>query len=150
MDGPATDPRTDAERVLQALWPQDAASRMLGIAIEAIGPGHAVAQMTVRDDMLNGHGICHGGITATLADTAFAYACNARGVSAVASGFSIELLAPARLGDLLTATCTEQHRGGRSGVYDVEVVDQCGERVAIFRGRSVAVARPGAPPAGAG
>jgi acyl-CoA thioesterase len=92
--------------------------------------------MTVRPDMLNGFGICHGGLVATLADTAFAYACNAQGELTVASGFSIDLLAPAHVGDVLTATARELSRSGRTGLYDIDVENQRGERVAAFRGRS--------------
>jgi acyl-CoA thioesterase len=104
--------------------------------VQSIGPGSAVLAMTVRDDMLNGHDICHGGLIATLADTAFAYGCNAYNEVTVASGFAIDLLAPGRLGDRLTATCTELSKSGRTGVYDIDVVNQRGERVAVFRGRS--------------
>ena len=139
MDAEVTDPQAIAERVRRTMQARDTASRMLGITIEAIAPGRAVARMTVRENMLNGVATCHGGLVATLADTAFAYGCNARDELTVASGFAIELLAPARLGDVMTASCTEQHRAGRTGVYDVEVVNQRGERVAIFRGRSHAI-----------
>jgi len=86
--------------------------------------------------MLNGHAICHGGFIATLADSAFAFACNAYNELTVASGFSIDLMAPARLGDVLTARCAEVSKAGRTGVYDVEVLNQSGERLAVFRGRS--------------
>jgi acyl-CoA thioesterase len=92
--------------------------------------------MTVRADMLNGFAICHGGLVATLADSAFAFACNAHNELTVASGFSIDLLAPSREGDVLTARARELSRAGRTGVYDVEVSNQRGERVALFRGRS--------------
>ena len=125
-----------AERVRDAMYANDRASRMLGLQITAIGPGHATLTMTVRDDMLNGHDICHGGLIATLCDSAFAFACNSYDELTVASGFAIELLAPGRLGDLLTARCTEVSKGGRTGVYDTEVTNQRGERVAMFRGRS--------------
>jgi acyl-CoA thioesterase len=92
--------------------------------------------MTVRRDMLNGHQTCHGGMIATLADSAFAFACNSYNELTVASGFSVDLLAPAREGDVLTATASEMSKAGRTGVYDVEVRNQRGERIAIFRGRS--------------
>jgi len=90
----------------------------------------------VRADMLNGHDICHGGLIATLADSAFAYACNSYNELTVASGFSIDIVAPARLGDVLTAHCVEMSKAGRMGVYDTNVTNQRGERVAVFRGRS--------------
>jgi acyl-CoA thioesterase len=102
----------------------------------SIGPGRAVLTMTVREDMLNGHQTCHGGLLAALADSAFAFACNSYNELTVASGFSIDLLAPGRLGDQLTATCTEVSKAGRTGVYDVEVINERGQRLAVFRGRS--------------
>ncbi len=125
-----------AERVRDAMLVNDRATRALGIEVVAVGPGSATLTMRVREDMLNGHEICHGGLIATLADTAFAYGCNAYNEVTVASGFSIDLVAPGRLGDLLTANCREQNKAGRTGVYDIEVVNQRGERIALFRGRS--------------
>ena len=114
----------------------DHATKMLGMRIVEVAPGRAVIEMVVRQDMLNGHAICHGGLIATLADSTFAFACNAYNELSVASGFSIDLVAPARLGDLLTARCHEVSKSGRTGVYDTEVLNQRGERVAVFRGRS--------------
>ena len=125
-----------AERVRERMFANDHAARGLGMAVVAIGPGTAELTMTVRQDMINGHDICHGGLVATLADTAFAYACNSYNELTVASGFSIDLVAPARLGDRLTARCREVSKAGRTGVYDVEIGNQRGERVAVFRGRS--------------
>ena len=125
-----------AERVRDAMLADDHASRMLGMRVTAVGPGRAVLQMTVRQNMLNGHAICHGGLITTLADSSFAFACNSYNEQTVASGFTVDLLAPGRLGDVLTASCTELAKGGRTGVYDVEVSNQRGERIAIFRGRS--------------
>jgi acyl-CoA thioesterase len=125
-----------AERTRDAMLAGDRATRSLGIEITAVGPGSSTAAMTVRDDMVNGHELCHGGLIATLADSAFAFACNAYNEATVASGFDINLVAGARLGDRLTATCTEVHKSGRTGVYDVTVVNQRGERIAAFRGRS--------------
>jgi acyl-CoA thioesterase len=133
---PATDAQIVAERVRDAMWANDRAAKALGIEVLAVGPGTAVLTMTVRDDMLNGHDICHGGLIATLADTAFAYGCNAYDEVTVASGFSVDLIAPGRLGDLLTARCAELSKAGRTGVYDIEVTNQHGSRVAVFRGRS--------------
>jgi acyl-CoA thioesterase len=131
-----TDPQAVAEAVQQRMLADDRATRAMGIAISEVGPGRATATMTVRADMLNGFAICHGGLVATLADSAFAFACNAHNELTVASGFSIDLLAPSREGDVLTARARELSRAGRTGVYDVEVSNQRGERVALFRGRS--------------
>jgi acyl-CoA thioesterase len=125
-----------ADRVRDTMLADDAASRMLGMQVAEIGPGRAVLTMAVRADMLNGFAICHGGLIATLADSAFAFACNSRNALTVASGFGIDLLKPARLGDLLTATAEENALGGRTGLYDVTVTNQQGERIAVFRGRS--------------
>lgn len=129
-------PQQLAEKVRDAMWAGDHATKMLGMHIVAVGPGRAVIQMTVRQDMLNGHAICHGGLITTLADSSFAFACNAYNELTVASGFTVDLLAPGRLGDVLTATCTELAKAGRTGVYDVHVHNQRGERIAAFRGRS--------------
>lgn len=132
----ALDAQQLAEHVREGMLRNDRASRALGLCVQAVGPGSATVTMTVREDMLNGHDLCHGGLIATLADTAFAYGCNSYNEATVASGFSIDLVAPARLGDVLAATCVEQNKAGRTGVYDVEVVNQRGERIALFRGRS--------------
>ena len=125
-----------AEMVRDAMWASDHASRLLGLQIIEVAPGRAVLTMVVRQDMLNGHALCHGGLIATLADSAFAFACNSYNELTVASGFSIDLLAPGRLGDVLTATCTELRKSGRTGLYDSDVRNQRGERIAVFRGRS--------------
>ena len=129
-------PQQTADRVRAGMFENDRASKALGMQIVEVRPGSAVLAMTVRDDMLNGHDICHGGLIATLADSAFAFACNSYNELTVASGFAIELLAPGRLGDVLTARCTEASKSGRTGVYDTIVENQRGERVALFRGRS--------------
>jgi acyl-CoA thioesterase len=125
-----------AEAVRDAMWRNDRASQGLGMAVLAVGPGTATLRMTVRDDMLNGHDICHGGFITTLADSAFAFACNAYNEVTVASGFDVNLLAAARLGDVLTASATELSKAGRTGVYDISVRNQNGQAVAAFRGRS--------------
>ena len=125
-----------AEATRDAMWANDRASKMLGMQVLAVGPGTATLAMTVRDDMVNGHDLCHGGLVATLADSAFAFACNAHNEVTVASGFDINLLAGARLGDVLTAQAVEVKKAGRTGVYDVSVSNQRGEAVAVFRGRS--------------
>jgi acyl-CoA thioesterase len=129
-------PQQLAEASRDAMQRDDRASRMLGIQVVAIGPGSATLTMAVREDMLNGHDICHGGLVTTLADSAFAYACNAYNEVSVAAGFDVNLVAPAHRGDLLTARAHEKAKSGRTGVYDIEVDNQRGERIAVFRGRS--------------
>jgi acyl-CoA thioesterase len=135
MDAQAT-----AERVRDVMLADDAASRMLGLQIIEMSPGRAVAAMTVRADMLNGFAICHGGLIATLADSAFAFACNSRNALTVASGFGIDLLKSAKLNDVLTATAEETSLAGRTGLYDVTVKNQHGDLIAMFRGRSYRLA----------
>ncbi len=125
-----------AEACRDAMWKDDRASKSLGMQVLAIGPGSATLAMTVREDMLNGHDICHGGLITTLADSAFAFACNAYNEITVAAGFDVNLIAAARGGDVLTATATEVAKSGRTGVYDIAVVTQHGQRIAAFRGRS--------------
>lgn len=126
---------------VEAMLASDAASRMLGIELTGYGPGWADARMTVREDMVNGHGICHGGMIFALADTAFACACNSWGPVSVAAGCDIVFVAPARLGDVLTAGARVRSRYGRNGIYDATVMH--GDRlVAEFRGRSHQVREP--------
>jgi acyl-CoA thioesterase len=132
----AKTPQQTADLVREGMFANDRASKAMGMQIVAVTPGTATLTMTVRDDMLNGHDICHGGFIATLADSAFAFACNSYNELTVASGFGIDLVAPARGGDVLTARCSEVSKAGRTGVYDAEVTNQRGERVAVFRGRS--------------
>ena len=129
-------PQEVAEAARDAMWRDDRASKSLGITVQAVGPGTATLRMTVREDMLNGHDICHGGLITTLADSAFAFACNAYNEVTVAAGFDVNLLAAARLGDDLTATAREVSKAGRTGVYDVAVHNQREVAVAAFRGRS--------------
>ena len=130
------DPRQLAEAVRSAMYARDHTAKALGITVEEIGPGFARCRMAVRQDMVNGHDICHGGLTFTLADCAFAYACNACNRATLALGAQISFLAPARFGDVLLATAREQSRAGRTGVYDVEVSTADGTMVALFRGTS--------------
>jgi acyl-CoA thioesterase len=130
------DPQSIAEAVRTGMYERDRAAQALGITVEAIGPGFARCRMPVRDDMVQGHATCHGGLTFTLADTAFAYACNACNRATVALGAEIAFLAPARAGDVLLATARERARAGRTGVYDVEVSNGDGTVVALFRGTS--------------
>lgn len=136
MAAPQPTPQQVAEATRDAMWKDDRASKALGMSVVAVGPGTATVVMTVREDMLNGHDICHGGLVTTLADSAFAFACNAYNEVTVASGFDVNLLAAARLGDVLTASAVEVSKSGRTGVYDITVTNQRGERVAAFRGRS--------------
>ncbi|RZL32027.1 MAG: hydroxyphenylacetyl-CoA thioesterase PaaI [Rubrivivax sp.] len=130
------DAQAVAEKVRDAMLAEDAASRLLGLQIADVAPGRAVVTMIVRADMLNGFAICHGGLIATLADSAFAFACNSRNALTVASGFGIDILKPAKLDDVLTATAEETSLAGRTGLYDVTVRNQHGELIAMFRGRS--------------
>ena len=138
-----------AERVRDGMFRNDRASKLLGMRIDAVGPGRATLTMTVRDDMLNGHDVCHGGLIATLADSAFAFACNSYDELTLASGFAIDLLAPGRLGDVLTARCTEVSKAGRTGVYDCEITNQRDALIAVFRGRSYTLKGKPAVPADA-
>jgi len=121
--------------LVEKMMASDNASRMLGIELVDYGDGWARAQMTVRDDMVNGHGICHGGLIFSLADTAFACACNSWGPVTVAASADIVFVTPARGGDLLVAECQVRSRYGRNGIYDVAVT-AAGLLVAEFRGRS--------------
>ena len=125
-----------AEASAAAMWERDRAVQALGVGLVAVGVGEATLTMTVREDMVNGHGTCHGGFIFTLADAAFAYACNTHDERSVASGADIVFVRAARLGDRLTATGSERVRSGRSGIYDVVVTDDEGRTVAMFRGRS--------------
>jgi acyl-CoA thioesterase len=120
---------------VQAMLASDAASRMFGIEVLGYGEGWARAQLTVRDDMVNGHGICHGGVIFSLADTVFACACNSWGPVTVAAGADIVFIAPGRIGDLLTAEARMRARYGRNGVYDVTIT-RGDQLIAEFRGRS--------------
>ncbi len=125
-----------AARVAAGMWSRDRASQNLGMAIDRIAAGQCDMSMAVRADMLNGHDICHGGFIFALADSTFAFACNSYNLNTVAQGCAIEFLAPAREGDRLVAIGRERSLAGRTGVYDVEVRNQRGETVALFRGKS--------------
>jgi acyl-CoA thioesterase len=130
------EPESVAKAVRTGMYARDRAAQALGITVEAIGPGFARCRMLVRDDMVQGHATCHGGLTFTLADTAFAYACNAYNRATVALAAEIAFLAPARAGDVLSACARERSRAGRTGIYDVEVSKADGTLVALFRGTS--------------
>ena len=137
MSDAMMDPQQVAEAVRDAMWKDDHASQALGMEVLTIGPGRASLRMVVRPDMLNGHQICHGGLMTTLADSTFAFACNAYNDVTVASGFDVNIIASARLGDVLTATATEVATTRRTGVSDIDVRDQTGRRLVAFRGRSM-------------
>ena len=125
-----------AERAAAAMFERDRASQALGMRIIGVRPGWARVAMRVRGDMVNGHGLCHGGMVFALADSAFAFACNSHNDATVAAAASIDFLAAAREGDELTAEATEIWRARRSGLYGITVSNQRGEPVALFRGRS--------------
>ncbi|AVR04086.1 hydroxyphenylacetyl-CoA thioesterase PaaI [Pluralibacter gergoviae] len=126
----------EAWRNARAMYQNDACAQALGIDIVEMDDGVAVLTMTVTPLMLNGHRTCHGGQLFSLADTAFAYACNSQGLAAVASGCSIDFLRPGFAGDRLTATARVKHQGKLTGVYDIEIVNQQQKTVALFRGKS--------------
>ena len=132
----APDPRTLARACADAMWASDNASRHLGMELAEVAPGHAVIAMTITDTMTNGHGMCHGGYIFTLADSAFAFACNTYNQNAVAQHCNVTFIRPAKLGDRLTAIAVERSRSGRSGIYDVTVTGGDGKVVAEFRGHS--------------
>ena len=125
-----------AEAVRDRMFAEDAASRALGMQVVAVGPGFSSVSMLVRPDMLNGFKTCHGGLIATLADSAFAFACNSHNEVTVASGIVVDFLAPVYEGDVLRAECREVALTGRTGVYDITVTNQHGKTVVVMRGRS--------------
>jgi acyl-CoA thioesterase len=132
----ATTAQQRAERAAAALFERDHASQALEMRLAAVRPGWARVVMRVRADMVNGHGVCHGGIVFALADSAFAFACNSHNESTVAAAASIDFLSGARAGDELTAEASELWRSRRSGIYEISVCNQRGECIALFRGRS--------------
>ena len=142
---PETSPSSACDAV-RSLYAGDLAARALGIEILEVHPGSVRLGMTVRQDMLNGHRTCHGGIIFTLADTAFAFACNSHGQAMVAAGASIEFLAPAVGGERLIATASETSRSARHGIYDVAVTRSSGESLAHFRGRCARLRVPSTAP----
>ena len=129
-------PEETARACAELMWAEDSASRSLGMELVAVGPGTAELAMAVRPDMVNGHGICHGGFIFALADSAFAFACNSYDRRVVAAHCAVTFLAPARLGDRLMARGAERQRFGRNGIYDVTVRDETGTAIAEFRGHS--------------
>ena len=134
-----TDPSALAAATAGAMWARDRTAQALGMRLVKIDAGHATLAMTVRSDMVNGHHICHGGMIFTLADTAFAYACNSYNQNTVASAANIDFLAPAREGETLEAEAIERSAAGRTGVYDVSVRTADGRTVALFRGKSARI-----------
>jgi acyl-CoA thioesterase len=130
------DARMLARKSAEAMWAVDRATHALGMELVDVGPGSATIAMTVRKDMTNGHGICHGGFIFALADSAFASACNSYGPRVVAQHCAVTFLRPAQLGDRLTAEAVERTRAGRSGIYDVSVKRADGTLIAEFRGHS--------------
>jgi acyl-CoA thioesterase len=135
-----------ARAAVHSLYLADLASQSLGIEVIDVAPGEVRIAMTVRPDMVNGYGICHGGIVFAFADSAFAFACNSYGDPMVAAGASIEFLAPTPRGERLTATATEVSRSARHGIYDVAVTAASGAVLAHFRGRCSRLRGPAASP----
>jgi acyl-CoA thioesterase len=131
-----------AQTAVASMFRGDRASQKLGIEILDVAPGSVRIAMTVLPEMLNGHGLCHGGILFTFADSAFAFACNSYGEPMVAAGATIEFLAPTPGGERLTAIASEVTRTARSGIYDVRIANHAGESVAVFRGRSSRLRTP--------
>lgn len=129
-------PQQTAELVRDGMFARDRAAQSLAMRITHIAPGEATIEMPVRDDMLNGFDTCHGGYITTLGDTAFAYACNTRNEMTVASGLSVDFVAPGRPGDVLVAQARELSQAGRTGVYDVTIRNHQGQLIALFRGKS--------------
>lgn len=130
------DDQQRAERCAQIMWENDKASADLGMTLERVSPGSAQASLQVEERHLNGHGMCHGGYIFTLADSAFAFACNSYNQNAVAQHNSITYVQSGVLGSKLTASAIEVSKSGRSGIYDVTVTDDAGNTIAIFRGHS--------------
>ena len=128
-----------AQDAAQAMWSRDHVAQALGMTLDEVRPGYARLSMVIRQDMVNGHAICHGGMLFTLADTAFAYACNSYNLNTVASACHIDFLAPSHLGQTLVAEAQERAMGGRTGVYDVSVRIAGGKTVALFRGKSARI-----------
>jgi acyl-CoA thioesterase len=128
-----------AERIAAVIEREDRASRLLGMRLLEVGPGRARLSMRVTGEMVNGQKVCHGGLIFSLADTSFGYACNTHNQRALAASCSIDFLAPAQLGDELTADAQESAHAGRTRVYDVRVTNQAGELIALFRGKSASV-----------
>jgi len=132
-------PRVLAEKCAAAMWPNDRASHSLDLKLIAMDEGRAIMSMEVKEYMLNGYSLCHGGYIFTLADSTFAYACNSQNHAAVASSCGIDYLQPAGLGDILTARADMLHQSSRTGLYDIVISNAGGDVVARFRGRSTRI-----------
>jgi len=146
----AVDEQTLAEACGAEMYQKDHAAKALGVSLQEIGPGFARMTMTVRDDMLNSHAMCHGGMIFALADCAFAYSCNGRNQVTVAAGCSIDYINPARAGDSLLAVARERSLERRTGIYDVTVTNQDDTIIAHFRGRSHRIGGEVVPGLGSG
>ncbi len=142
MSAVVDDAQRTAERVVAGMLARDAFSRWLGVELLGVAPGRCVLSMTVRDDMVNGFGVCHGGVTFSLADSALAFACNSRDSVTMSIENSIGYPAPARPGDVLTAVAEAENVGRRVGFYRVAVTNQRGEPVGLFRGTVYDTGRP--------
>ncbi len=136
MTKPQMSPEVMAQRCAEGMLATDEAVRSVGMKLEQIAPGAAVMSLELRPEMMNSHGTCHGGFIFALADSTFAYACNSHNDVAVAQSCTITYINPAKAGDRLRAVAREVSRRGRSGVYDIEVTDQKGQQIALFRGHS--------------
>ena len=132
-------PKERAHKSAQAMWANDKASKWMGMQISNMDEGIASLILTVQAHHCNGHGICHGGIIFSLADSAFAFACNSRNQATVAQHNTISYIAPGQLGDTLTADAREVSLSGRNGIYDVTVINQDNKKIAEFRGMSRAI-----------
>ncbi|WP_042272101.1 hydroxyphenylacetyl-CoA thioesterase PaaI [Paraburkholderia heleia] len=128
-----------ARAAAQAMYEADGCTRALGMELLEVRAGYARLSMAVRPEFLNGHQTCHGGMIFSLADSAFAFACNSYNVNTVAAGCSIEFLRPVLRDEVLTAEAVEQVLSGRNGVYDIRVTNRAGETVALFRGKSAQI-----------
>lgn len=137
-----SDPDAIAKAAADAMWAEDRATQGLGMTLVSVTAGRAEISMPVREDMVNGHDICHGGFIFALADSAFAFACNSRNLVTVAAGARIDFLRPAKRGDVLTAIANVVHQGKRSGIYDSVVTNQDGAIIAQFRGNSATIGGP--------
>ena len=132
-------PKERAEKSAAALWSGDRATEWFGMTLEEVDEGSAVISLKVQPHHANGHGICHGGVTFSLADSAFAFACNSRNQATVAQQNQITYLAPAKIGDTLIARAVETTLAGRSGITDVTIETENGAKIAVFRGLSRAI-----------
>ena len=132
-------PQQLAEKTAEMMGARDTASKFLGIEMEEIGPAHCIMSLTVREDLVQGLNVCHGGYIFSLADTTMAFASNSFDIPNLAQSAQITFLAPARLGDKLTATATRVAEAGRNNIWDVEVVNQDAKQIAVFRGQTRAI-----------